>query len=117
MICFRHPKGIYYAGSVHLRVVMTSFRLPALFSICAICAPLRAADLPQVVEFNRDIRPILSDKCYTCHGPDSSKRFSKLRFDTESGAKQLSASGHFAIVPGDSAKSGCSAAETAAGTR
>ena len=33
----------------------------------------------QEVEFNRDIRPIFSDKCYTCHGPDKSNRKSKLR--------------------------------------
>src|SRR6266853_1558993 len=57
----------------------------------------------QEVEFNRDIRPIFSDKCYTCHGPDKANRKSKLRFDTEAGAKQ-DLGGHFAIVPGDPAK-------------
>src|SRR5438093_8805855 len=56
------------------------------------------------VEFNRDIRPILSDKCYTCHGPDKANRMSKLRFDNEAGAK-ADLGGHFAIVPGDPAKS------------
>ena len=35
------------------------------------------------VEFNRDIRPILSDKCYTCHGPDKGNRKTQLRFDIE----------------------------------
>src|SRR5713226_8120173 len=58
----------------------------------------------QEVEFNRDIRPIFSDKCYTCHGPDKANRKSKLRFDTEAGAKQ-DLGGHFAIVPGDPDKS------------
>jgi hypothetical protein len=70
-------------------------------AVAAILAPLCLA---QDVGFNRDIRPILSDKCYTCHGPDKGNRKSKLRFDTEAGAKQ-DLGGHFAIVPGDSAKS------------
>jgi hypothetical protein len=56
------------------------------------------------VEFNRDIRPILSDKCYACHGPDKAQRKTKLRFDNESGATQ-DLGGRFAIVPGDTAKS------------
>src|SRR5436190_18483689 len=68
----------------------------------AVLAPVLC--LAQDIGFNRDIRPILSDKCYTCHGPDKGNRKSKLRFDTEAGAKQ-ELGGHFAIVPGDTAKS------------
>lgn len=45
--------------------------------------------LPTKVEFNRDIRPILSDKCFQCHGPDSTHRKGKLRLDTEEGAKVI----------------------------
>ena len=44
------------------------------------------AGAAQPIEFNRDIRPILSDKCFTCHGPDAANRKTKLRFDIESGA-------------------------------
>ena len=57
-----------------------------------------------LVEFNRDIRPLLSDKCFTCHGPDQARRRTKLRFDLERDAKQ-DLGGRFAIVPGDAAKS------------
>jgi hypothetical protein len=67
---------------------------PILFTF-----PLLAA-----VEFNRDIRPVLADKCFTCHGPDSKNRFTKLRFDTEPGAKQ-DLGGRLAIAPGDPANS------------
>ena len=59
-------------------------------------APLVAAS----VEFNRDIRPILSDQCFTCHGPDAGKRLSKLRLDSEQAAK-ADLGGHRAIVPGN----------------
>src|SRR4051794_29016460 len=57
------------------------------------------------IEFNRDIRPILSDKCFTCHGPDKANRTSSLRFDTEDGAFQDLGGGRFAIVAGEPAKS------------
>jgi hypothetical protein len=76
------------------------FRLAVLAAVgCS-----AALSQPATVEFNRDIRPILSDRCYTCHGPDQSKRQSKLRLDTEAGAKS-DLGGHFAIVPGNAANS------------
>ena len=65
---------------------------------------LLAPPIAAQVEFNRDIRPILSDRCYTCHGPDESKRLSGLRFDTEAGAK-ADLGGRYAIAPGDPANS------------
>ncbi len=53
-----------------------------------------------VVEFNRDVRPILSDRCYQCHGPDAARRKANLRLDQESSAKS-GRDGRRAIVPGD----------------
>jgi len=76
-------------------------RYSLVLLIAAACAN---AASNSVVEFNRDIRPILSDRCYTCHGPDTNKRQSKLRLDIESVAKS-DLGGHFAIVPGDASSS------------
>src|SRR5678816_2496846 len=59
--------------------------------------------LPATIEFNRDIRPILSDKCFQCHGPGT--QMATLRFDQEEGAKRALKSGKFAIVAGDPANS------------
>jgi hypothetical protein len=54
------------------------------------------------ISYNFHIRPILSDKCFACHGPDANKRESDLRLDTEEGAfKALKESpGKFALVAG-----------------
>jgi hypothetical protein len=53
------------------------------------------------IRFNRDIRPILSDKCYACHGPDGAGRKSRLRLDSEAGAVADLGEGRRAIRPGD----------------
>jgi hypothetical protein len=58
-----------------------------------------AVMLPAQVEFNRDIRPILSDKCYKCHGPG--KQEADLRLDQEKSAKSELYTGGRAIVAGD----------------
>ena len=52
------------------------------------------------VEFNRDIRPIFSDTCFACHGPDEAKTKGKLRLDSLDAARRGGKSGDPAIVPG-----------------
>ena len=51
------------------------------------------------IEFNRDVRPILSDKCFACHGPDKGQRKGDLRLDLEKGALAAH-DGRHAIVAG-----------------
>ena len=68
--------------------------LGSLLAVAATATPAAAVD------FNADIRPIFSDRCYTCHGPDAATRMSALRLDSEEGTFQPLSNGGFAIVRG-----------------
>jgi hypothetical protein len=56
------------------------------------------------VSFNMQVRPVLSDRCWSCHGPDENKRKAKLRLDTKEGALGEK-DGKFIIKPGEPEKS------------
>lgn len=61
----------------------------------------RSDAAPAPIDFNREIRPILSEHCFTCHGPDDGKRKAGLRLDSEQEAFKTLKSGGRAVVAGD----------------
>lgn len=85
--------------------IIVAFIAAALFCIASCFHSKGSAEpeaLPATVSYNFDIRPVLSDKCFKCHGPDASHREAHLRLDIADSAyaplKQTK--GAFAIVPG-----------------
>ena len=71
--------------------------LPQILFILVLTLSARAEDK---IDFNRDIRPIISDRCYKCHGPDAKNQKSDFRLDTrENAVKDLG--GFSGITPGD----------------
>ena len=65
-------------------------------STLAVSSPIAA----QSVDFNRDVRPILSRHCFKCHGPDDKQRQAGLRLDVRDGAVAKLESGEPAIIAG-----------------
>jgi hypothetical protein len=79
-----------------------SCRISTLVMLCLLLMQGTARSQPSAeIDFNRDIRPILSNTCWACHGPDDAQREGGLRLDLPSEAHQELESGNRAIVPGD----------------
>mgnify|MGYP003631543540 FL=1 len=86
------------------------FNLALVFSGCGWSAPeeveLALAQTPDIIDFNYHVKPILSDKCFACHGPDTDNQKSDLRLDiAESALSAHGESNTVAIVPGRPASS------------
>lgn len=87
------PQGLVHPSPAPLRLVFS------LMVLVAMVATNHAQE--SSVNFNRDIRPLLSDRCFHCHGPDEEDRKEGLRFDQRDGDE-----GAFnVLIPGDAAAS------------
>src|SRR4051794_8901921 len=73
----------------------------AALTLCLISTSTNAVLAVDKVEFNRDVRPILSNNCYLCHGPDKNQLQAGLRLDKREIATSKLESGQTAIVPND----------------
>lgn len=87
------------AMSVSNRVVRLATGAALVLASAGQALILAADGIPARIEFNRDVRPILADKCFTCHGPDATKREAELRLDQRDSAL-ADHGGSRAITPG-----------------
>jgi hypothetical protein len=84
-----------------LFAALTLLIVGIMFGSCYQKNTLKRNPLPDVVSYNFDVRPILSDKCFACHGPDANKREAGLRLDVAESAYAKLKDGHgVAIFPG-----------------
>lgn len=91
---------------INLRWVVNAALVASVGVLVAGGGVAQAAPLiPDKVDYNRDVRPILADNCFACHGPDKNTRKAELRLDTKDGAFAALEEGGHVVVPGDPAKS------------
>jgi len=91
--------GVVCAAAI-LVLAATSRNLNSERASISIVDRFDSSALDERVDFNRDIRPILSNNCYACHGPDGGARKAGLRFDIPEAPITPNKDGQAAIVPG-----------------
>ena len=88
-------------SAIHLEIPMLRRHVPRLTILLICFGSLTIWADTQPVDFGRDVLPILSDRCFQCHGPDATQRVSDLRLDQRASATARQ-QGDAAVVPGDS---------------
>jgi hypothetical protein len=92
-----------------MKKIVVFFAFTGLLTSCSLDVPPEItreyASLPEVIDFNYHVQPILSDRCYQCHGPDEKTRKADLRLDVEAIAFSKLESGKRAFSPGKLYKS------------
>ena len=78
---------------------MRTFNIPQAAFVLVILFPL-GLRAEQRIRYDRDIRPILSENCFACHGPDEHERKAKLRLDVKDGGMYEERDGGTSVVPG-----------------
>jgi hypothetical protein len=94
-------RNCLFIGRKSVSATTMSHRIYWMLCLLGAMISMRAAER---VSFNLQVRPILSDRCWSCHGPDENKRKAKLRLDTKEGAL-AETDGYFIIKPGEPEKS------------
>lgn len=104
----KRPNSLFLKGLAGLLLTLFIVAIVFYFQKGKVDNGSDTATLPDKVDFNYHVRPILSDRCYACHGPDANKREAGLRLDVEKEAYAVlkETKGLHGIVPGNPDKSG-----------
>lgn len=118
-ICCHRARFVKHAfGLVWMSCALTSLLAPAVADDLAASQvesspAAKQEQSPATLDYSRNIRPILSNHCFKCHGPDEKERKGGLRLDIRDEALKPAESGAMAIVPGKPSDSGLMARITA----